>query len=268
MNMQSVATESADRLTIKPAVTIGNSILEAFPEEAQRRRFPNSILQNPSAYLIKIVSKSKDNNSPSQRLYVEFDRSRNTNCSNDIELYHSTVDHASRSQSSSESQIPKPLKLSDYLVKSLQILKHNNTSLKNFRLQFVNNRDRIRKTINGNNPDRTLKKSNTLNSNATIMNLPSSKKDRCVTEKNISKSKNSNMRNISSKEAKYQNGNVHNINETETRLERNMSNRNDIDINNAKATYLFNNVSWKITKNIYDDKEISTESNILVTQVK
>lgn len=260
--MQPVATESADRLTIKPAVTIGgNPILETFPEEAQRRRFPNSMRRNPLAYLIKIVSESKDN-SPSQRLYVEFDRSRNANCS--IELYHSIVDHASL-QSSNESQIPKPLKLSDSLVRSLQILKHNNTSLKNFRSQFVSNRDRTRKMINGNNPDRTLKKSNTSNSNATIMNLlPSFKKDRYVTEKNISKSKNSNMRNISSKE-EYQNGDVRNINETKTRLERNMSNRNDIDINKANVTYFFNNDTWK-AKKIYE--EISTESNILVNQIE
>ncbi|XP_018405405.1 PREDICTED: putative uncharacterized protein DDB_G0282499 [Cyphomyrmex costatus] len=66
MNMQPVATESADRLAIKPAVTISNPILEAFPEETQRRRFPNSMLQKPLAYLIQITSKSKDNNSPSQ----------------------------------------------------------------------------------------------------------------------------------------------------------------------------------------------------------
>jgi len=248
--MQPVATESADQLTIKPAVTIGNPILEAFSEEAQRRRFPNS-MQNPSVhseYLIKIATKSKDNNSFSQ--YVEFGQSRNldVNCSN-AEVYHPTVDRA-LSQSNNESQIPKSLKLSDNLVRSLQMFQHNNISLKNFRSQSVNNRDKTRK-ISGSNSgsnDRMSKKSNASNSNVRITNfLPSSKKDRenSTTEKNISKSKSSNIRNTSSKkQIEYHSDK---FKRTEPRLEKNMTNRNDT-INNTK--------------------EINAENNPLMTQEK
>lgn len=48
--------------TVKPAVTIGNSILEAVPEKTQRRKFSNFASQNPSVYSTeRIVPKSKDN---------------------------------------------------------------------------------------------------------------------------------------------------------------------------------------------------------------
>jgi len=271
--MQPVATESTDQLTIKPAVTIGNPILEAFPEEAQRRRFPNSMLQNSSVhseYLIKIASKSKDNNSFSQ--YVEFGRSRNldVNCSN-AEVYHSTVDRA-LSQSNNESQIPKPLKLSDHLVRSLQMFQHNNISLKNFRSQSVNNRDRTRKisgSNSGSNPDRMSKKSNASNSNVRIINfLLSSKKDReNSTEKNFSKSKSLNIKNISSKkQIEYQNSDK--FKRTGTRLEKNMTNRNNTVVNNTKTTHRFKNVTLETAKNISDNKEINAENNPLMTQEK
>ncbi|KYN19843.1 SCO-spondin [Trachymyrmex cornetzi] len=260
MNMQPVTTESADRLTIKPAVTIGNSILETFPEETQRRRFPNSMLQKPSAYLIQITSKSKDNNSSSQ--YVKFGRFHNldANCSN-AEVYHPTVNQTLK-RSSNESRIPKPLKLSDSLVRSLQLFQQKNISLKNFGLQSVNNRDKTRKKMSGSNPDCASKQSNTCNVDATIMILGPSKKDRYVTEKNISKSKNSNIRTvieISSKiDMEYQNGDK--IKRTPTKLENNTSNKNDID--NTKTIHRSKNITVEATKNIYE--EIVTENPLMV----
>lgn len=261
--MQPVAMESADRLTIKPAVTIGNPILEAFPEETQRRRFPNSILQKPSAYLIQITSKSKDNNSSSQ--YVKFDRFRNldANCSN-AEVHHPTVNQTLK-RSSNESRIPKPLNLSDSLMRSLQLFQQKNISLKNFDSQSINNRDKVRKMLSGSNPDCAPKQSNTFNANATIMILAPSKKDKYVTEKNISKSKNSNIRTvieISSKKEEYQNGNK--IKRTPSKLKNNMSNKNYID--NNKAIRRSKNITVEAAKNIYE--EIGTENNPLMTQKK
>ncbi|XP_067214248.1 basement membrane-specific heparan sulfate proteoglycan core protein isoform X9 [Linepithema humile] len=61
MNMQSKTSKSIYETTVKPAVTISNSVLEAFPEKPQRRKFSNFTSQNPSTYLTRIVPKSKDN---------------------------------------------------------------------------------------------------------------------------------------------------------------------------------------------------------------
>lgn len=254
--MQPVATENAYRLTIKPAVTIGNPIV--FPEEAQRRRFSNSMSQSPSAYLLKIVPKSKDNNSSS---HVEFGRSRKSNasCSDDAQIYHLTVDQAQLRLS--ELQIPKPLKLSDNLLRSLQIFKHNNISLENVYSQSVNNRDRTRETINRSDLNRTSKKFNGSNLNATIINLLlSSKKDRHAVEENISKSKKFNIKNMKIK-ANYRNGNK--INGTEKKLERNITDGNDINNNNAKAMHRSKNSTLAIAKNIYDNENINIENNLL-----
>lgn len=257
--MQPVTTESADRLAIKPAVTIGNPILEAFPEETQRRRFPNSMLQKPSAYLIQITSKSKDNNSSSQ--YVKFGRFHNldTNCSN-AEVYHPTVNQTLK-RSSNESRIPKPFKLSDSLVRSLQLFQQKNISLKNFGLQSINNRDKTRKMISGSNPDCAPKQSNTFNVDATIMILGPSKKGKYVTEKNISKSNNSNIRTvieISSKiDMEYQNSDK--IKRTPTKLENNTS-KNNID--NIKAIHRSKNITVEAAKNI--DEEIDTENPLMI----
>ncbi|XP_070527632.1 basement membrane-specific heparan sulfate proteoglycan core protein isoform X2 [Cardiocondyla obscurior] len=151
MNMQPATTGSAYRLAIKPAVTIGNPILEAFPEEAQRRRFPNSMLQSRSADLIKIAPKSKNNNSLSQRQYVEHGRARkpDANCGTpNAEARHLTGDQV-LSKLNYESQVSKPFKLSDNLVKSFRTFKQNNISLKNVHLPHVNNRNRTRDIISG-----------------------------------------------------------------------------------------------------------------------
>ncbi|XP_024875337.1 basement membrane-specific heparan sulfate proteoglycan core protein-like isoform X2 [Temnothorax curvispinosus] len=246
MNMQPVTTESTYRLTIKPAVTIGNPILEAFPEEAQRGRFPNSMLQSPLALnLIKIASKSKDNNPSSQwRTYLEIDRPRkpDANCSNKAQNYHLPVDQA-LSQLSNESQISKPLKLSDSLVRSLQIFQHNNITLKNAHSQSVNNRDRMRKIITGSKSDRTPKKTNAFNSKTSMNRLISSEEHRYATDKNIFKSKISNIKNTSlQKEVEYQNGDK--VDGIKTKLERNVSNRNYID-NNAKTMHHSKNATLK-----------------------
>ncbi|KYM93876.1 SCO-spondin [Cyphomyrmex costatus] len=245
MNMQPVATESADRLAIKPAVTISNPILEAFPEETQRRRFPNSMLQKPLAYLIQITSKSKDNNSPSQ--YVKCDRFRNldANCNN-AEIYHS-----------------KPIKLSDNLIRSLQLFHQQNISLKNFGLQPINNRDKTQKIISGNNIDCASKQCKTFNE--TIITFPSSEKDKYVTKKKISKSKNSNTRTViqisSEKDMEYQNGDK--IKRTQMKSENNMSNNNNIDNN---AIHRPKNVTVEAAKNIY--QEIGTKNNPLMIKKK
>ncbi|XP_039313929.1 basement membrane-specific heparan sulfate proteoglycan core protein isoform X5 [Solenopsis invicta] len=244
MNMQPVATESAYRLAIKPAVTIGNPILEAFPEEAQRRRFPNSMQRNSSAYLIKIASKSQDNDSLSLWRYIEFDRSRkpDANCSN-VQVYYSTVDHVS-SRSSNESQIPKPLKLSDNLLR--QIFQHNNISMKNVHSQSVNNRDGTRKMIGGSNPDQP-RKSNASNLNAMIINfLYDIKRDRHATEKDISKLENSNVRStFSKKEIEYRDK----IERAETKLKEDTSNRNETRVDNAKVMPHSRNVTLEAVKN-------------------
>ncbi|XP_011685082.1 PREDICTED: zinc-regulated protein 8-like [Wasmannia auropunctata] len=266
MNMQPVATVgNADRLAIKPAVTIGNPILEAFPEEAlQRRRFPNSMLRNISAYLIKITSKSKGSNSPWQ--YVEFGRSRNpdANCSN-AEVYRSTVDRA-LSRSSDPSQIPRPRKLSDNLVRSLQMIQHNNISLKNLHSLYINDRDRIRKMLNGSNSDRLPKKSSVSDSNATIINLlPRSEKD--ATEENISNSKNSNIgKTVLKNKVDHQNGDE--IKRIETKSGKNMFNANSINIDiNAKAIRRSKNVTLNEGyENIYNNGKIRTKNNSLITQ--
>lgn len=263
--MQPVATESPSRLTIKPSVTIGNPILEAFPEEAQRRRFPNSILHSPSEYLIKIASKSKDNNSSSHLQYVELGRFRNfdVNCSNDAQIDHLTIGQA-LSQLSNESQIPKPLKLSDNLVRSLQIFEHNNISLKNFHSLSVNIRNRTRNMTSERNLDRVPKKSNASNLKTIIKVLPSSKKGRDATEETISKSKSLNIKNISLTKENYQKGDK--INGTETKLKRHMFNRNGIN-GNAKAIQHFKNVTLEATRNIYNNDENNTE-NLLMTRKK
>jgi len=260
MNIQPVTTENADRLTIKPAVTISNPILEAFPEETQQRRIPNSMLQKPSTYLIQITSKSKDNNSSSQ--YIKFDRFHNldANCSN-AEIYHPTVNQTLK-RSSNESRIPKPFNLSDNLVRSLQLFQQKNISLKNFGLQSINNRDKTRKMISENNPDCAPKQSNTFNVDATIMILRSNKKSRYVTEKNISKSKNSNIKTvieISSKiDMEYQNSDK--IKRTPTKLENNTSNKNNID--NTKAIHRSKNITVEAAKNIYE--EINTQNPLMI----
>lgn len=256
--MQPVATESAYRLTIKPAVTIGNPIVEAFPEEARQRRFPNSVSRSPSAYLIKIVPESKDNNSSS---HVEFDLGRSrkpdASCSDDAQIYHLTVDQA-LSRLSNEFQIPKPLKLPDNLMRSLQIIKQNNISLKNLYPPSVSDRDRTRKTISESDLTRTPKKSGPAsNSNATIVNrLPNSKND---TEENIFKSENLDIKTISwKKEAEYRNGDKING----TKLERN---KNDIDITARTMHRSKNNIS-KVAKNIYNNEKVNTENNLLMTR--
>lgn len=259
--MQPVATESAYRLTIKPAVKIGNPIAEAFPEEAQRRRFPNSS-RSPSAYLIKIAPKSKDNNSSSRR-HVEFGRSRKPGAScrpDDAQIYHLTVDRA-LPRLSNESQIPKSLKLSDNLVKSLQIIKHNNISLRSLHLQSVSNRDRTRKIISESDLNRTPKKFGASNLNATIVNLLSSSKNDAM-EENIFKSTNLDVGNIFLKrEEEYQNGDKING----TKLERNMLNRNNTDID-TRMMHRSRNGTSEAAKNIYDSEKMNTENNLLMTR--
>lgn len=254
--------ESIYRLTIKPVVMIGNPILEAFPEEAQRRRFPNSTLQNFSTYSTRIVPKSKNNEHNSSWQHesnnVEFGRFREPdmkNCSNDI--HHLTINHALLQLTEFRTSNPKSLKLSDSLVRSLMRLKHYNISLKDVRLQFTNNQDdRTRKMKNESNLDYKPRKFNTFNSNV-INSLSKSKKDRYATEKNIFNMKNWNIKvknNTFSHEERYRN-----INVTETRLEKkqkkvqqlkipaNISNIDHTMFNNTKEPHRFEDATLETT---------------------
>ncbi|XP_029158770.1 low-density lipoprotein receptor-like [Nylanderia fulva] len=146
MNMKPETTESIYRLTIKPVVMIGNPILKAFLEEAQRRRSPNSTLQNFSTYSTRITPKSKNNERTSSSQHesdnVEFDQSHEPdmkNCNNGI--HHLTINHALLQLTELQTFKPKSLKLSDSLIGSLLRFKHYNLLLKDVRLQFINNQD-------------------------------------------------------------------------------------------------------------------------------
>ncbi|KAL6257618.1 hypothetical protein P5V15_011195 [Pogonomyrmex californicus] len=239
MNMQPVTTESAYRLTIKPAVTIGNPILEAFPEEAQRRRFPSFILRNFSRYLTKITPKSKDSNLSSQYKLQnrELERYRKPdpkNCGNNVKICHLIVNQI-LSQLNDKSQIPKPLELSDNLLKSLEIYKRNFP----FHLQSVTDSDQ--KMTGESNSDCTPKKSNT--PNAIVNILYGSKNDKYTTTKDVSKSNNSIIKNTLLK--------------TKTDY---------LDINNA-MNYLKNGIS-EAKKDIYNDEKMSKKNNHLLAPEK
>lgn len=261
MNMKPETTESVYRLTIKPTMMIGNPILEAFPEEAQRRRFPNSTLQNSSTYSTRIAPKSKNNepNSSSQHdsnnaKFGRFRKPDTENCNDNIKIRHLTINRTLPQLSSN----PKFLKLSDNLIRSLLRLKHNNISLKDIRLQFTNNQNRTQKIKNENNLDHKPRKSNAFNSNMTINSLSSSKKNRYATEKNIFNMKNWNIKIKNNTFFKNKEKYWNNINMTETRLEKeqkkvkkisaNILNRNHI-FNNIKRPHRFENTILKATKN-------------------
>lgn len=271
MNMKPETTESVYRLTIKPAVMIGNPILEAFPEEAQRRRFPNSLLQNSSTYLTRIALKSTNNehNSSSQdeSNNVEFDRFHKPdmkNCNDDIKIHRN---HALLQLIKFQNSNPKFLNLSDNLIRSLLRLKHNNISLKDIRLQFTNNQNRTREMKNFDQP----RKSNMFNSNAIFNSLSNSKKDRYITEKNIFNTRNWNIKvennTFPKNKGKYRN----NINVTETKLEKkqkeikklkipvNISNKNHIS-DNIKNPY-FEDTILKAMKSDAIIPQINEQNN-------
>lgn len=277
MNMKPETTESVYRLTIKPAVMIGNPILEAFPEEAQRRRFPNSMLQNSSMYSTRIALKSKNNehNSSSQHESnnVEFDRfykPDTKNCNDDIKIHRN---HALLQLMKFQNSNPKFFKLSDDLIRSLLRLKHNNISLKDIRLQFTNNRTREMK--NAQNFDHKPRKSNVFNSNAIFNSLSNSKKDGYTTEKNIFNTRNWNIKvennTFLKNKEKYRN----NINVTETKLENktkeqkeikkvkipvNISNKNHIISDNIKNSH-FEDTILKAMKSDAITPQINEQNN-------
>lgn len=254
MNMKPETTESIYRLTIKPVVMIGNPILEAFSEEAQRRRFPNSTLQNFSTYSTRITPKSKYNERNSSLQHesnnVKFGGSHEPdmkNCNNDI--HHLTINHALLHLAELQTSNLKSLKLSNSLIRLLLRLKHY-ILLKDVRLQFINNQDDgTRKMKNESNLDYKSKKFNIFNSNVNINSSSNSKKDGYTTEKNIFNMKNINwnikvkINTILKNEGRYRN----NINATETRLKKeqkkvkqlempiNISNEDYSIVTNAKS---------------------------------
>lgn len=262
MNMKPETTESVYRLTIKPAVMIGNPILEAFPEEAQRRKFPNSMLQNSSMYSTRIALKSKNNehNSSSQHESnnVEFDRFRKPdlkNCNDDIKI-HRLTNHALSQLIQFQNSNPKFFKLSDNLIRSLLRLKHNNISLKDVRLQFTNNQNRTREMKNAENFDHEPRKSNVFNSNAIINSLSNSKKERYATEKRIFNTRNWNFKVKNNTFLKSKGRYRNNINATETKFEKeikklkipvNISNKDHIIFDNIKSPH-FEDTILKATK--------------------
>ncbi|XP_070153239.1 basement membrane-specific heparan sulfate proteoglycan core protein isoform X5 [Polyergus mexicanus] len=262
MNMKPETTKSVYRLTIKPTMMIGNPILEAFPEEAQRRKFPNSTLQNFSTYSTRIATKSKNNepNSSSQHdsNNAEFGRFRKSgmrNCNGNIKIRHLTNNRALPQLTEFQTSNPKFLKLSDNLIRSLLRLKHNDISSKDIRLQFINNQNRTRKIKNESIFDHKSRKSDAFNSNVTINFLSSSKKDRYATEKNIFNMKNWNIKIKNNTSLKNKEKYWNNINWTETRLEKdqkkvkNISNRNHIIFNNIKRPHRFEDTILKAKKN-------------------
>lgn len=286
--MKPETTESVYRLAIKPTMMIGNPILEAFPEEAQRRRFPNSTLQNSSAYSTRIASKSKNNepNSSSQHNSnsAEFGRFRKPgmkNCNDNIKIHHLTINRALSQLNEFHASNPKFLKLSDNLIRSLLRLKHNNISLKDIRLQFTDNQNRTRKIKYESNLDHKPRKSNAFNSNVTINSLSSSKnahamEDRYAMEKNIFNMKNWNIKIKNNTFFKNKERYWNNINVTETKLEleqkedkkilTNISNRHII-FNNIKKPHLFKNTISKTTKNDAITSQINDSIYKFITEI-
>lgn len=282
MNMKPETTESVYRLAIKPTMMIGNPILQAFPEEAQRRRFPNSALQNSSTYSTRIASKSKNNEPSSQHNSnkAEFGRFRKPdmkNCNGSIKIHHLTISRALSQLNEFHASNPKFLKLSDNLIRSLLRLKHNKISLKDIRLQFTDNQNRMRKIKCESNLDHKPRKSNEFNSNVTINSLSSSKKVRNATEKNIFNMKNWNIKiknnTFFNNKERYWN----NINVPETRLEleqkenkkisTNISNRHHIIFNNIKRPHRLKDTILKTTKNDAITPQINSSIYKFITKV-
>ncbi|XP_019887334.2 probable GPI-anchored adhesin-like protein PGA55 [Ooceraea biroi] len=297
VNTQPQTTESANRLTIKPAVTIGNSIMEAFPEEAQVEQFSSSIPQNTLAYLTRITPKSKSNqhNSSLQQEweYVQLDKSLKRksgmkNYTNDATIYYSTTDRTLRNLTD-QSQIFSSF---DDVVRSL-ILKHN-TSLKDNRntverfLQPANDHDNgTRKTnssiANTSKFDYTTETFNVSTSNITKVNsFSNSKKRKNNTKRKNSKTKNRDIKTrnntSSNKEAKKKSSDAYNTNATKSKSRKrhqkvgrkivtkiNNSSKNNTDLNNIKRKHRFENVTTEVMKSAYEEM-LSTESNFLTTQ--
>ncbi|XP_032663569.1 basement membrane-specific heparan sulfate proteoglycan core protein-like isoform X7 [Odontomachus brunneus] len=128
----SATTESVHRLTIIPSVTISDSILEMFPEEARPRVIPSSVLRNPTPYLTRIAPEREDDGKRDSSLRSE---PQHAGRELDAKTRHGnvTIYRPSVGRGESEALSPERPKLSDDLVKSMIQWKHNNDSAKNGR---------------------------------------------------------------------------------------------------------------------------------------
>lgn len=120
--------------TIRPFVTISDSILEMFPEEAERRRvIPNSLLRNPTAYLTRIVASWKDkkrNFEPKHANRLREPGTRNHHGT----IFRPNIHHALPESTARLGLLdPQRPQLSVDLVKSMIQWKHNNDSVQNAR---------------------------------------------------------------------------------------------------------------------------------------
>lgn len=129
----SATKENTHRFTITPSVTISDSILETFPEEAQPRIIPSSVLQNPVPYLTRIASKWKDDeriSSPRRELKhsSKFHEFNARNHRKNATIYRPNIRHGLPGEF--EVFNSKRHKWSDDLVKSMRQWRHNNDSAK------------------------------------------------------------------------------------------------------------------------------------------
>jgi len=264
-------TVGVNRLAIKPAVTIGDSIVKVFPKKVQAGKFPSPVRQNPLARSTGIARKSKSNEHGSQQKwgYVQLGQSGKSdpkNYSNNnviIKIDHSTAERALRNLTEqTQTSDPKFFKLSDAIVKCL-MSKH--ALLKDVRLQSAN--DRSAREMNSSMANSSkLDHAGILNvSSSNTTNINSSfdfKKRRNNTRKEYCKlkSKKSDVHNaIETRSSKYQkklNGKVI--------IEMNESNRNDTDPDNVKSKHRIKDVTAKVAESTYE--QMITENSSLRIQ--
>lgn len=264
-------TKIIQPLAIVPAITISNPFLEAFPEEAQRKRFPNSLAQNAMATIMSRWRNNDRNSSlPYKREHVNTSRSDESNMinyRNDSTIHHLNISLTFPELAvKTQTRDPNRPRLSETLMRFLIQRKNGNSSLKGIGASPANHRraHRARKMKNRSELEHIPKKFNI--SNLTVVNPLS-------TRKGLSESKNRGVKiknNVfSRKDGKHLHDKMHNVETTKETGQKtagmpkiNVLNANDDNLEYTEATRRLEDVTSKTVKLAYNDHGVSAERSI------